>query len=50
MYKQNQQKKNAKQISTFDFSTLYAKICHDKSLDILYKTVDFMFKGLHKDY
>ena len=26
-------KKNAKQISTFDFSTLYTKIPHDKLLD-----------------
>ena len=45
MYKQNRQKKSAKQISTFDFSTLYTKIPHDKLLDILYKVVDFVFKG-----
>ena len=38
-------KKNAKQIRTFDFSTLYTKIPHDKLLDILYKVVDFVFKG-----
>ena len=34
MYKLNK-RKTAKQISTFDFSTLYAKIPHDKLLDIL---------------
>ena len=45
MYKEHQQKKNAKQISTFDFSTLYTKIPHDKLLNILYKVVDFVFKG-----
>ena len=37
-------RKNAKQISKFDFSTLYTKIPHDKLLDILYKVVDFVFK------
>ena len=35
-------RKNAKQISTFDFFTLYLKIPHDKLLDVLYKVV---FKG-----
>ena len=43
-------RKNAKQISTFDFSTLYTKIPHDKLLDILYKVVDFVFKGGTRDY
>ena len=38
-------RKNAKQISTFDFSTLYTKVPHDKLLDILHKVVDFVFKG-----
>ena len=39
-------RKNDKQINTFDFSTLlYTKIPHDKLLDILYKVVDFVFKG-----
>ena len=42
-------RKNAKQISTFDFSTLYTKIPHDKLLDILYKVVDFVFKGGTRD-
>ena len=41
---------NAKQISTFDFSTLYTKIPHDKLLHILYKLVDFVFKGGTRDY
>ena len=43
-------RKNAKQTSTFDFSTLYTKIPHDKLLDILYKVVDFVFKGGTRDY
>ena len=43
-------RKNAKQIITFDFPTLYTKIPHDKLLDILYKVVDFMFKGGTRDY
>ena len=46
----NNKTKNAKQISTFDFSPLYAKIPHDKLLDILYKAVDFVFKGGTRDY
>ena len=33
--------KNAKQISTFDFSILYTKIPQGKLLDILYKVLDF---------
>ena len=37
--------KNAKQISTFDFSTLYTKIPYNKLLVILYIVVDFVFKG-----
>ena len=43
-------RKNAKQISTFDFSTLCTKICHDKLLDILYKVVDFVLKGGTRHY
>ena len=43
-------RKNAKQISTFDFSTVYTKIPHDKLFDILYKLVDFVFKGGTRDY
>ena len=43
-------KKNAKEISTFNFSILYTKILHDRLLDILYKVVDFIFKGRTRDY
>ena len=43
-------RKNAKQISMFDFSMLYTKIPHDKLPDILYKVVDFVFKGGTRDY
>ena len=43
-------RQNAKQIRTFDFSTLYTKIPHDNLLDILYKVFDFMFKGGTSDY
>ena len=43
-------RKNAKQISTFDFSTLYTKIPHEKLRNILYKVVDFVFKGGTRDY
>jgi hypothetical protein len=36
---------SARSISTFDFSTLYTKIPHDKLLDVLTKLIDFAFKG-----
>ena len=39
-------RKNAQQIGTFNLSTLYTKIIHDKLLDVLYKVVDFVFKGV----
>ena len=39
-------RKNAQKISTFNLSTLYTKIIHDKLLDVLYKVVDFVFKGV----
>ena len=42
-------RKNAKYISTFNFSTLHTKIPHDKLLDILFKVVDFVFKGGTRD-
>ena len=48
--KKMNKRKNAKQISTFNFSTLYTKIPPDKLLDILYKVVDFVFKGGTRDY
>ena len=35
----------AKSISTFDFSTLYTKLPHDKLLDVLNKLIDFCFNG-----
>ena len=38
-------RKSAKCISSFDFSTLYTKIPHDKLLDVLQKITDFVFKG-----
>ena len=38
-------RKSAKCVSSFDFSTLYTKIPHDKLLDVLQKIVDFVFKG-----
>ena len=38
-------KKNAKCISTFDFSTLYTKIPHDLLLNVLGEIIDFVFKG-----
>ena len=38
-------RKSAKCISSFDFSTLYTKIPHDKLIDILNKIIEFTFKG-----
>ena len=38
-------RQRAKSISTFDFSTLYTKIPHDKLLFVLNSLVDFCFKG-----
>ena len=42
-------RKSGKQISTFNISTLYTKKPHDKLRDILYKVVDFAFKGGTRD-
>ena len=36
-------------MSTFEFSTLYRKIHHDKLLDVWYEIIDFAFKGGRKD-
>ncbi len=36
-------RKNAKSISTFDFSTLYTKIPHDKLIKELTEVIDFVF-------
>ena len=38
-------KKNAKVVSSFDFSTLYTKIPHDKLFDELSGVIKFIFKG-----
>ena len=38
-------RKSAKCLSSFDFSTFYTKIPHDKLIDVLYKIIDFVFKG-----
>ena len=35
----------AKTINTFDFSTLYTKIPHEKLLEVLNELIDFCFKG-----
>ena len=41
-------KNRAKQLSTFDFSTLYTKIPHKKLLEVLIEIVEFCFKGRTK--
>lgn len=38
-------KRNAKSISTFDFSTLYTKLPHDKLIKELSAVIDFAFEG-----
>ena len=38
-------RKNAKSISTYDFSTLYTKIPHDDLIDRLSKVISFVFEG-----
>ena len=40
----------AQSINTFDFSTLYTKIPHDKLLNVLYSIVDFCFDGTDKKF
>ena len=42
-------RKAGKCISTFDFSTLYTKIPHDKLLETLFKLIDFVFNGGQKN-
>ena len=37
--------RSAKCLSSFDFSTLYTKIPHNKLIDVLNKIIDFAFKG-----
>lgn len=43
-------KKGAKSIATYDFSTLYTKLPHDKLIKELHKLIDFVFKGGNKSY
>ena len=38
-------RKSAKCLSSFDFSTLYTKIPHDKLIDVLTNIIHFVFKG-----
>ena len=40
---------SAKHFSTFDFSTLYTKIPHNKLLEVLNEIIDFSFKGGTRD-
>ena len=44
------QKKNAKSIATYDFSTLYTKIPHNKLINRLSSVIDFVFDGGDKTY
>ena len=43
-------KKSAKSIATYDFSTLYTKLPHDKLVKELLKLIDFCFNGGNKKY
>ena len=40
----------AKSITTFDFSTLYTKLPHNKLLKVLHKLIDFCFDGGTKNF
>ena len=42
--------KAAKSMSTFDFSTFYTKIPHDKLLYVLNEIIDLTFKSGKRDY
>ena len=42
------ERKRARDISTYDFSTLYTKLPHDELIDNLNEVVDFAFKGGNK--
>ena len=42
-------KKNAKRISTFDFSTLYTTIPHDMLIDVLSHIIEFVFKSSQRN-
>ena len=43
-------KKGAKSLATYDFSTLYTKLPHDKLVKELLKLIDFCFNGGKKNY
>ncbi len=43
--KKSAARKSAKCLSSFDFSTLYTKIPHDKLIYVLNNIIDFVFKG-----
>jgi hypothetical protein len=43
-------RKGAKSISTYDFSTLYTKLPHDKLINELHKLIDFVFEGGDRNY
>ena len=43
-------RKAARTVSTFDFSTLYTKIPHNKLISVLNNIIDFAFKGGTRDY
>ena len=43
-------RKKAKEISTFDFSTLYTKLPHEDLIEVLNYHIDFVFKGGPKKY
>ena len=43
-------KRNAKCISTFDFTTLYTKIPHQSLIDVLLQIIDFTFSAGKKKY
>ena len=43
-------RKKAKEISTFDFSTLYTKLPHDDLITVLNHHIDFVFDGGPKKY
>ena len=43
-------RKGAKSISTYDFSTLYTKLPHDKLINELHRLIDFVFEGGDRNY
>ena len=42
-------RKSARNLSNFDFSTLYTMLPHDKLIDVLIKLIEFYFKGHTQD-